>query len=530
MKIGPAMTPRNAIFACLILLIVLGAIHTRLATLPLWGADSDIADPVLIWQGIHLHGIGFLQNWRYTGDNWLLSLIPIDFLLFALAGHAPIILLLIGLGIFYAIILLVYLIIDAECGRLAALASAAVLLFTGRPALGADGFLTYPISHGITLAWGLLGLLCAARWLRTPDKKWLIASGISLYIGCQSDPWGTFAFLLPMMLGSVALLVFHRADRVGAEWRALRAVILMGLVVIGLIITRFFGILLFLLGPPHHFAPISAMLQRALIALRYIPVFFNVIPGSLTTTGTTPTHLITGIDTAILLTLLGITGVKFCRATTSLSLTRKFLALTSIISLGLMVAALIGSDFPLNMATARYLSNFFVFVPILIAIGWSGVPLYSPRGAALISIIAAGSIIAGLVSNQLTLRPTIPRNGIPALAKFLTAHHLSFGYGPYWPTEANAMNWVSNGAVTIRPIVYDRQSGRFIPKGILTLQAWYQHPNSGPKSFLIVQTQANSCGTKITCISAAERQFGQPSRLLPYRSLSILVFDHPLRF
>ena len=530
MKIGPAMTPRNAIFACLILLIVLGAIQTCLATLPLWGADSDIADPVLIWQGIHLHGIGFLQNWRYTGDNWLLSLIPIDFLLFALAGHAPIILLLIGLGIFYAIILLVYLIIDAECGRLAALASAAVLLFTGRPALGADGFLTYPISHGITLAWGLLGLLCATRWLRVPDKKWLIASGISLYIGCQSDPWGTFAFLLPMMLASVVLLLLHRAEHTGPEGRALRAVVAMGLVVIGLIITRLFGVLFFLPGPPHHFAPISAMLQRALIALRYIPVFFNVIPDSFTAISTTPTNLITGIDTAILMTLLGITGVKLFRAITTLTLTRKFLILTSLISLGLMGAALIGSDFPLNMTTARYLSNFFVFVPILIAIGWSGVTLYNPRGTALISILATGSIIAGLVSNQLTLRPTIPHNGIPSLAKFLSAHHLSFGYGPYWPTEANAMNWVSKGAVTIRPIVFNPQSGRFVPKGVLTSQAWYQHPPQSSRSFLIVLTQANSCATKITCIGAAEQQFGQPSRILPYRSLSILVFNHPLRF
>ena len=51
--------------------------------------DSDLADPVMLWQGVRAHGPGFLRSWYYNPDNYLLSLIPATSLALELFGPVP---------------------------------------------------------------------------------------------------------------------------------------------------------------------------------------------------------------------------------------------------------------------------------------------------------------------------------------------------------------------------------------------------------------------------------------------------------
>jgi hypothetical protein len=50
--------------------------------------------------------------------------------------------------------------------------------------------------------------------------------------------------------------------------------------------------------------------------------------------------------------------------------------------------------------------------------------------------------------------PVRVSNDVPELGKFLEQNDLTYGYGPYWGSEALMMNWMTNGKVTIRPVSF----------------------------------------------------------------------------
>ena len=102
-----------------------------------WAPDSDSFNTVALWRGMLAHGPGFAATWRYTQDNWLLSLIPISSAVFAVFGPSAAAVLLLGWGFFLCSIVLAAWITFRLAGRRAAVALACVLLFASFPALGA---------------------------------------------------------------------------------------------------------------------------------------------------------------------------------------------------------------------------------------------------------------------------------------------------------------------------------------------------------------------------------------------------------
>jgi len=127
-----------------------------------WKADPDMFVTVALWRGVREHGLGFLRTWTYTQDNWLLSLLPISSLFYATVGATPRVAALTGWTFFVASVGLTAWLTARLVAWRAAVIVACVLLFANYHTLGHIGFLGYPISHNVSMAWGLVVLLLSA--------------------------------------------------------------------------------------------------------------------------------------------------------------------------------------------------------------------------------------------------------------------------------------------------------------------------------------------------------------------------------
>ncbi len=507
--------------------IVVGLAQSLKLVFHLWGADSDIADPVLVWNGVHRYGLQFVTMWRYTQDNWVLSLMPLDAVIFTIFGDRPVVVVATGLLFFWAIALLVGILIGRERGAWIGAAFAMVLLFAGEPTIGNSGFLGYAVSHGISLVWGLIGLLLTVLWL---DRQRIIVLGgaaFCLFVGAISDPWTDAAFVVPMMLSALALIVIGRQP----ERRPLLAAVGMLLVVGLLLQTKLFGTLDFLPNVVHSVATLPQMIENGKFAARYIAVFFNIIPGLLTDSTQTPTTPVVVVDCVAFFALVLLCLFRLVRSFSITSGRRQFIALTSLMSISVMLAALVVTGFQQGMVTARYLSNLFVFLPLLVAVSPIGSGSYVRFDRTVIALIAGLFITSGIVSDKMVWNdrmPTTGLNGIPQMADFLKAHHVTFGYGPYWWTQANATGWVTRGKLTIRPFDFNPSMGRFVPKPVQTLPGWYTKATidrQPQRMALILSPSSGDCGAATTCMTAAEAQFGKPAQIIPYGPLTVLIYN-----
>ncbi|MFP3159701.1 MAG: hypothetical protein RXR65_08050, partial [Hydrogenobaculum sp.] len=93
----------NLLIKSVFLVLILFGLWTSLHyTFYLWGPNSDVSFPAMLWQGIRRYGLIFLKSANYTPDNWLFSLIPIFFALFSIFGVNAYVLILVG-WLIYAI-------------------------------------------------------------------------------------------------------------------------------------------------------------------------------------------------------------------------------------------------------------------------------------------------------------------------------------------------------------------------------------------------------------------------------------------
>lgn len=514
--------------------LLLGVFQSLRLTFHLWGADADVADPVLLWQGLHTHGLWFLTHWRFTPDNWLLSLLPIDSALFAVFGAKPFVMVLTGALFFFAVVALTASLVWRERGGVVAAIVAIVLLFAGRPALGADGFLAYPVSHGISLAWGLLGLFLFTLWLDGGRAPTLVGGAVGLFIAAFSDPWVDVAFLAPIAAVAFVLLVLHRRD---TDRRRLFLLLLaadVGATLAAAVAVKIFGLFGNLHGPPHSLAPIGRMVDNAAFVARYVAVYVNLIPGTLPGAGALPSWPVTVVSCAVVVSMLAFGTIRFAACWRNLPVRRVFVAGTALVSILLMVPAIVSSPMPLGMVTGRYFANLFVFFPLFVVLIPLGASSGRPAAMALIGVLASASVVSGMVSGSVVWndRPlAVSLKGIPKLASFLRSHGLSFGFGPYWPTQANAVAWVTHGRETIRPVRFDHRKARFVPKTAQTLPSWYTRAGLArvpERMFLMELKAAGTCAPFATCRKAVVAQFGRPAEVLQHGAFDVFVFDRKI--
>src|SRR5690606_19219113 len=111
------------------------------------------------------NGVSWLGTWRFTQDNWILSLFPLHFLGYALFGAEPEVPLIGGWLIFVAAAGISSL-LAWQCGaRHGALWVAPVLLCAGLEA-HLRGLLAYSTTHNSSNLFGLIALALILSWLR----------------------------------------------------------------------------------------------------------------------------------------------------------------------------------------------------------------------------------------------------------------------------------------------------------------------------------------------------------------------------
>jgi hypothetical protein len=489
-----------------------------------WGIDPDTVQTAVVWQNVKLHGLGFLRSWWFGSDNWLLTLIAPAGLLYDMVGTPPTLVIGLGWTIFLGNIALTATAGAILGGRMVGLALAAFLLVAGQDTLGLAGFMSHPASHNVSLLWGLLALLCMERWLRGGTWPWLAAAGVTLGADCVSDPWALMGFAAPLVLATGFVAVTGRFRR-----RALFGLtVSLAAIVAGL--THGFGLLGFLPRFPLEVADIPTFDANAAWLARCIGVLFNPLPGL-----RQPLVVTTAGVCLILAAILVRSAAALAHGLRKRADAEQFLLMGIVLSVVLPAAAFLISRLPLSINVGRFMPTLVVFAPLLVFVAlrrcWLRLPLWLRLGGPVFFGLIA---IAGPASNpaawlQAERAPTI--QDIPRLTAFLEAQGLTYGYGTYFGSLSNAVTWMSNGAVAIRPIVFAADTGFVSGQRGQSSALWFR-PSDAPAGqklfFVAFWAYDDQCADRQRCVTAPQRQFGPALRIEQFDDLTILVWDHPL--
>lgn len=472
-----------------------------------WPVDSDLADTVMLWHGVRAHGLGFLRGWVWAQDNWLLSLLPWSAALYALAGPRPALVVGTGWAVFVACAALAAWLGWRLARRPAVWALLPVLLLASRPGLGRIGWLAYPVTHTVTLLWGLLALHAAVGWM-TARRPWALAAvAAALLIATISDPWALPALVLPVLLAAVLLRQGRLAVTV--------------LVVGALAASRLGGVLDFLPPPRFEAASWAHMRENFALLPRILGADFAIwLPGA------------AAGEAAVMLPALLALDVAHAalRAWRGLAPPQRFGLLVCGLSVILTLAAFLGNGFLRGTGSGRFLVAVAFLLPLGLALGlacaWRRV---TRAGRALAIVLAVLHMAAGAADAWPRHRLRADTEMPLALAGFLAAHGLHYGYGAYFGAQANAVTWLSGWGVVMRPVSFGFLDGRLLYPLVETSQRWYAPDDAPPglsRRFVIVDPR--SCASRDVCVTGLARQFGTPAQTLTFGGFTILVWDHAL--
>jgi hypothetical protein len=148
---------------------------------------------------------------------------------------------------------------------------------------------------------------------------------------------------------------------------------------------------------------------------------------------------------------------------------------------------------------------------------WSARLAWPGARRGLLAALAAGlACYAVLLGTAAAHRQSAPRN--VALTAWLTRHHLTSGFAPYW--EASSITVDSGGAITLLSVTDGGSHGRLTPQKWLTDTLLTK--KMPPATFVIV-----SPGEKLRR-SSAVATFGQPAQSYRYGPFTILVWHENL--
>lgn len=492
------------------------SLHQALAA---WQADPDIYVPVALWRGVREHGLGFVATWGHTEDNWVFSLLPLASAAYEAFGSGPRVAVLIGWAVFIVSVGLAAAIAGRLAGWRAAAVLGATLLFANYYALGPMGFLAYPVSHDVSMAWGLATLLLAVCAVEREAIAPGLAAGVLVLANAVSDPWASAAISAPLIATSGILAVLHRRTRLGRA--ALALFVACGL---GAWAAYSHPLGLFRFLPRGHFHPggLEALAANLGYGYRALAVMFEIVPGasleSPLVIGASFTALVLFVAAAAILALLGLRRAGPAR---------QLVTGVAVLSLGAVTLLYLAGPANQGLYVGRFFANLYFLGPLLAvvaatAFAWPSWP---------IAAYAVLFVLSGLAMTPRTWTGPLAPSGVretEALGAFLQAHRLSYGYGPYWGVRALAMADLTGGAVTVRPVIF--QNGRVEPRPAESSRLWYRLGAEPPanRPFLVVQRGPEACAAEDLCEAMARRQFGEPAERLVRGDALILVWDRPI--
>jgi hypothetical protein len=491
--------------------------------------DPDSSHSLVLWQGLREHGIEWLASWRFTQDNWLLSLFPLHFLGYALFGTQPFIPLIGGWLIFVAAASVAGA-LAWQCGaQRAAPFAAAVLLFAGLEA-HLRGLLAYSTTHNSSNLFGLCALWLVLSWLREEGSGKLVALLLVLCAVALSDPWLLPAYNLPLLL---LALTFLGLPMLGVPRK--RALALLGVAALSLVVARthFFG-LVNLPSIDYQMGGWSELGTRLVLLLRELGALVQLLPFLQNAASALASAAVVVLITLALL----IHALRQGLLRDTLPAALAFFTLYS--SAGICAAFLLSNSNASFALDARLLINcLYLVVPLLAVLSeryWTHLPS-ALRYAA--PVLALGFVVSGVISTAPARQGEgwhfAQRNAVRVL-DFLKANDLRYGYGGYWGAAANAVTALSDGAVIVRPINFDSSNGRAVaewrPQSSLHWYTAADLPQGQRDVFIMLSTEdgaAGGCPALPLCDAALTQQFGTPVRRLDLDAgHRVLVWDHPL--
>lgn len=494
-------------------------------TIGVWRSDPDIFVTVQLWKGVREFGPGFIPTWIYTQDNWLFSLVPFTALFYELFGATLKTAVLPGWLIFVGSVALTAALIWRLVGWRAALATACVLIFGGLHALGAAGYLSYPISHNLSMAWALLTLVLALDAVQRQAYAPAIAAAVTVFINVASDPWAAVAIAAPLIVASAGVAVLNRGTRLG---RVAAALAVSAAVALLLAYTQLFGLLSFL--PKSHFklADLATMRLNIGWAQRSLGHIFNIFPGA----------DLNAVAPRLISAIAAVLAIAAAMAATALSLLRaspgrQLVGATAVMSIVGIMLIYVGSSFTPTLAVGRFFPQVYYLGALLVALvaadhwrRWRW-----PLKAALVGYAALFMLAGALSAPALWMQQQkLGENpGAAALAQALEARGLNYGYGVFWGTHSLVMDTITQGRVTIRPVSF--MSGRVRQRPAQTSSLWYTpqaEPSGDPRRFLVIVNDGEECLDVAACVAIAERQFGPASERFRHGDGVVLVWPGPV--
>ncbi|MBE1161117.1 hypothetical protein [Dyella acidiphila] len=524
--------PGYRVFAwtMLAVLAAAGLLLTYRSVMATWFVDPDVVNVAMLRDGVARHGWAFLASWIYTTDNWVFSLLPWYWLLYATVGDTPFVLVVSGWVVFLlCAALTAYLVIRLTERRWVGAAVFALLVCPNYLAIGPAGLLGHPITHNSSMIWCLVGWLLAWRGLRVRRLGWMAGACVAALIVGLSDPWSMAAFILPALLSSLVLAV--SAPR--AQRRFFAAASALWLLTALLARTRVLHLLLFLPGYPLQRPDIHTLGQNAAWTLRSLGMAFAPWPSRDLENSSA---ILVGL--VLVIVLLGWASLRLLAGWRALSGERSWMVLSFALSIaGTAAGAVIGPT-PAGFSAMHFMINAYFLVPVIVASSacWSTSLSFARTAMAWGTVIA----ISGVLQMERSLQ-TIAQGDlslvrtVKPLTELLQREHLTYGYGAYWGAQANAVTWYSRGRVVIRPIRFDPATGQVSTQHQQASRYWIT-PQDMPADqhdfFVILGNDGEICPDPAQCEAGVIRQWGPPQRRLtapgPRGDLTILVWPKRL--
>ncbi len=523
---------RSWIFLTLgVLLLLLGLYNSFKASFALTFVNSDVADTAILWDGVHQYGWIFVKSWMYTIDNWLLSLLPLHFLLFEIFGANTKVILWSGYLIFLANVILCGLIAYSINARIASILVPVVLLFSNYFTY-LYGMIAFPISHNITNLYGLICFLFVIKWMKNPRFFHLVIIFFCIVVAGLSDPWLLPCYAIPILLSQFILLIRSQPTHKINHNAWLIVTLMLALLIIA---TKFFGIFSYVKSTElstfsftYLFANFDLFLKALGGLLNLIPDFLQISHSHLFLVKKLSIIIIFILSSAIAIDIITLVRENPVRLNFFLTIIFSFLLL--------MVSFCLLNTEGVKLWTidlSRYLINllFLLILGIAVSIEFYWHTFHKALKIALTTVSLLYVFTSISSTYPLWKQPTnIKENEFTSLTNFLSTNHLTYGYADYW--KANIVTLLSKNKIRVRSIKFSKKNGTVTSSlHFQTSKLWYL-PNDLPtdtnETFIIVEKGYSLCNDIQSCTAKLTQQFGPPAKILTYKDNFIMIWNHPL--
>ncbi len=506
----------------LILLILACSYHHLLATIKYTRVDSDAADTFMLWSGLKQYGFQFLQSWRYTQDNWLLSLLPWHTLLYSFIPFSALFLVICEFSI-WGLNLVVCSLIAQSLNAKKSISLVPFLLICAGEFVYKHGYIAFMITHNITNLLGLLSLLFSIYWIQNQSKSALIGALLFSIIAGFSDPWFLPCYLLPFLITTWILWKNATNKKNKTQFFYLWSSNALAWVFIYVLLySKVFGLFYFLTKVQYRFSFNWHEIKILLVYfwgtvgnnIQFFPIY--AVWSSVASLG-------------ILIILLAYIFIQLKRKVVLENYQWFFFISAGLSMLILPLSYILSKNPTTDVESNRYFINIFVFGILTLTVGAELLWSCFSKGIKSIFLIAG---LAYAISGASTiiplwkLPPSLPKSGQEDVLNFLTSHQLTYGYADYW--YADILTALSNNFIRVRPIEFFGQEMVY-PNRPQTSALWFtvlDVPVNQKKFFVYLPSILQDDKTQIK--NALITQNGSPAEEYLYEGNLILVWYHPL--